>query len=736
MRKRNQFFLGVLLLASFASSAHAEKRVALVVGNSAYQNVARLDNPTNDASLIADTLKELGFALVGGGAQLNLEKAALDTAVQSFSKQIQGADVALFYYAGHGVQVRGSNYLVPINANPTREADVDFQMLDVGLVLNQMQGSGTRLNLVILDACRNNPFGGRGLRSSDGGLAQIRAPEGTLISYATQPGSVAQDGDDGHSPYSKALAGTVRRAGLDIFQTFNEVGLVVKRSTGGSQQPWVSSSPIDGNFYFVSPPDKSSVAPQQQESRLTEPSDPLRLDLVTDCDRLAANPADPQRPRGIVGVRPYQINIVPALSACNAAQRQFPDVARFNYQAGRIATIQKDYPLARELYEKAARKGYPASYMNLGIMYAQGNGVQKDYAEARKWYDKALAAGDPAAMNNIGVLYEKGYGVAQDYAEAFAWYEKAATQGVALSMANLAALYRDGKGTSRNLIEARKWYERAAAEGEPAGMNGLGHLYEQGNGVPKDFAGARNWYEKAAAEGSAPALVNIGNLYRDGNGVDKDYAAARKWYEKAAGFGESGGMGMNNIGALYFNGQGVPKNFVEARKWYEKAAAAEVPIAMSNLGYLYRDGNGAPKDSNEARKWFEKAAAAGDPNGMNARGYLSEIGNGVPQDYVEARRWYEKAAAAGQSNALANLGNLYRDGHGVAKDYVEARNWYEKAAAAGRPYAMANLGFFYERGLGVPKDIAQARKWYELAAAAGDESAKASLKRLDSGAQK
>jgi uncharacterized caspase-like protein len=249
MRKRNLIFLCALLpLLSFASSAHAEKRVALVVGNSAYQNVARLDNPANDASLIADTLKELGFALVGGGAQLNLEKAALDTAVQSFSKQIQGADVALFYYAGHGVQVRGSNYLVPVNANPTREADVDFQMLDVGLVLNQMQGSGTRLNLVILDACRNNPFGGRGLRSSDGGLAQIRAPEGTLISYATQPGSVAQDGDDGHSPYTKALAGTVRRAGLDIFQTFNEVGLVVKRSTGGSQQPWVSSSPIDGNF--------------------------------------------------------------------------------------------------------------------------------------------------------------------------------------------------------------------------------------------------------------------------------------------------------------------------------------------------------------------------------------------------------------------------------------------------------------------------------------------------------
>src|SRR5476649_2328600 len=242
-----------LLSLLSVSPASAERRIALVVGNSAYQNIARLDNPRNDATLMAETLSGLGFTLIGGSAQLDLDKAALDTDVQNFGRQIQGADVALFYYAGHGVQVNGANYLVPVGANPTREADVDFQMVDVNLVLRQMQGSGTRLNVVILDACRNNPFGGRGLRSADGGLAQLRAPEGTLISYATQPGSVAQDGSDGHSPYTKALATTIKQAGLDIFQTFNQVGLSVKRQTGGSQQPWVSSSPIDGSFYFVAP---------------------------------------------------------------------------------------------------------------------------------------------------------------------------------------------------------------------------------------------------------------------------------------------------------------------------------------------------------------------------------------------------------------------------------------------------------------------------------------------------
>jgi len=270
--------LMAVLTLVFAAPAFAEKRIALVVGNSAYQNVTRLDNPKNDAKLMADTLGSLGFTLIGGRAQLDLDKSALDTAVQNFGRQIQGADVALFYYAGHGVQVSGLNYLVPVGANPTREADVDFQMVDINLVLRQMQGSGTRLNMVILDACRNNPFGVRGLRASEGGLAQMRAPEGTLISYATQPGSVAQDGRDGHSPYTKALAATIRLAGLDIFQTFNQVGLAVKRETGGAQQPWVSSSPIDGTFYFVPPVVSASpqvAAPPLQEARL---ADALRPD--------------------------------------------------------------------------------------------------------------------------------------------------------------------------------------------------------------------------------------------------------------------------------------------------------------------------------------------------------------------------------------------------------------------------------------------------------------------------
>ncbi|NVO14658.1 MAG: caspase family protein [Rhodoplanes sp.] len=231
--------------------ARSETRVALVVGNSAYRHIPALDNPANDARLMATTLRSLGFSLVDDGPQLDVDKARLDALVQAFGELAQGADVALFYYAGHGMQVRGANYLVPVGANPTKEADVDFQMLDAGLVLRQMESAGTRLNFVILDACRNNPFGGRGLRSTGTGLAQMRAPEGTLISYATQPGNVALDGRDGNSPYTRSLAQTISRPGLDVFQTFNEVGLAVMQATGNTQQPWLASSPLRGSFYFA-----------------------------------------------------------------------------------------------------------------------------------------------------------------------------------------------------------------------------------------------------------------------------------------------------------------------------------------------------------------------------------------------------------------------------------------------------------------------------------------------------
>ena len=243
---------------------------------------------------------------------------------------------------------------------------------------------------------------------------------------------------------------------------------------------------------------------QQPVANATKMSDPLRLDLVTDCDRLAALPGDPDVPQGVTGVlMAAQIDIVPALTACDAALRQYPDVVRFTFQVGRIAYAQKDYGQTRELFEKAA------------------------------------AAGSKGAMNGLGNLYQRGNGVLQDYTQALNWYQKAAAAGVTSSFANVGIFYFNGWSVPKDYVEARQWYEKAAAAGQAnaAAMNNLGLLYENGNGVAQDYAAARTWYEKAAAAGSAVAMNNLGSIYYNGNGVPKDYDRARTWYVKAAAAG-------------------------------------------------------------------------------------------------------------------------------------------------------------------------------------------------------
>ena len=240
-----------------------EERVALAVGMSHYQHISPLENPKNDAQLMAETLKKLGFALVGDKAQIDLNRQQLEEAIRTFGRNSAGADVALFYYAGHAVQAEGTNWLAPVTANPNSLADLDFEMIPLDLMLRQMEEWKPKLKIVVLDACRNNPFKFAGYRAATGGLAEPKnVPLGMLISYATAPGSVAQDGTGGHSPYTRALARAMTTPGMDVFAVFNEVQVQVAHATADEQQPWISHSPIDGDFFFIPIPPGSTVTIQ------------------------------------------------------------------------------------------------------------------------------------------------------------------------------------------------------------------------------------------------------------------------------------------------------------------------------------------------------------------------------------------------------------------------------------------------------------------------------------------
>ncbi|HEY4164335.1 MAG TPA: caspase family protein, partial [Dongiaceae bacterium] len=199
---------GLCLLGQglIAHSAEAEPRVALVIGNSNYgKEIGSLPNPANDAGLIAQALQQAGFQVI---KVVDADQKKMKRAIADFGDKLAAAGpeaTGLFFYAGHGVQVRGMNYLVPIGADISKEADVDIESVSADTILQQMEFAGSRVNIVILDACRNNPLG-RSVRSLTRGLAPMDATQGTFVAYSTAPGQVASDGSGRDSPYSAALA--------------------------------------------------------------------------------------------------------------------------------------------------------------------------------------------------------------------------------------------------------------------------------------------------------------------------------------------------------------------------------------------------------------------------------------------------------------------------------------------------------------------------------------------------
>ncbi|POF31617.1 caspase family protein [Roseibium marinum] len=255
-------FLFLVLFLS-ATVAQAERKVALVIGNSGYENVARLKNPDNDARSMSGKLTDLGFD-VTTGVDLNLRD--MRKTVREFIRKLEGADLALFFYAGHGLQVKGDNYLVPVDAQLGSHLDLDFEAMPANLVLNAMEQS-TKVNLVFLDACRNNPFTenlARSMGTRSGavgrGLAKIGSGVGSLISFATQPGNVALDGDGKNSPFTTALLKHLGTPGQDITRDLVMVRRDVLAATNGQQVPWDNSSltgeVILKQMEIVKPPEK------------------------------------------------------------------------------------------------------------------------------------------------------------------------------------------------------------------------------------------------------------------------------------------------------------------------------------------------------------------------------------------------------------------------------------------------------------------------------------------------
>jgi carboxyl-terminal processing protease len=271
-------FAGLCLLAVAVSSAEAEPRVALVIGNSNYgPEIGKLPNPANDAALMTSALKKTGFDVI---TVTNVDQKAMKRAIAQFGDKLANAGptaTGLFYYAGHGIQVQGINYLIPTDAHIQKEADVSIESITADDVMKQMEFASNAVNIIILDACRNNPIS-RSMRSATRGLAPMQSDSvrGTFVAYSTAPGKTAADGTGQNSPYSQALASAIVQPGVGIEEIFRDVRGKVMQATDDQQIPWDSSS-LTAPFYFkptsatvAAPVAAPALSPAEAEKRVWE----------------------------------------------------------------------------------------------------------------------------------------------------------------------------------------------------------------------------------------------------------------------------------------------------------------------------------------------------------------------------------------------------------------------------------------------------------------------------------
>jgi uncharacterized caspase-like protein len=266
-----------LVLAGFGAASASPRRVALVIGNSAYQHAPTLENPVRDARAIHEKLASLGFEVVAG---YDLTKAETQAAIAKFAEAARGGDIALFFYAGHGMQVGGVNYLVPVDAALKDEISLDFEAVQMDFIWRQMSRA-TKVRIVFLDACRDNPLArilaaGGSAAQPGGGLAEMQIENtgagGALIAFSTSPGHVAYDGANGHSPFTTALLAHLADPDLPLTSVMTRVTGDVLKTTSGQQRPWVNVSLTDDVMLnraappLVTPPLAAATPPADQEA--------------------------------------------------------------------------------------------------------------------------------------------------------------------------------------------------------------------------------------------------------------------------------------------------------------------------------------------------------------------------------------------------------------------------------------------------------------------------------------
>jgi len=744
------------------------RRLALVIGNKDYA-WKPLANPVNDATDVAAALERDGFK-VRLATNLRFRDPSptreMKSVVRQFVESVHKNDFAFVYYSGHGVEVRGTNYLLPVDlpADATAGTIRDEAIAAQDLV-SDIQDQGASVSVLVLDACRSNPIHATGDRAMlSGGLSRMDPGHGTLVVFPTQAGQTASDNSNSRNGlFTQYLLPALAQKGVRLDDAIRDAASQMVHDTGGMQTPalyglldnpvFLASAPAPVN---VNPapyePDaaleawnaiKDTHNPQDFDDFITAfPQSPYAASARLVANRLrrqiAASAVPSQPSRGSPDIPHPAANEGPSTLVVNcdlACNWQVDGVSQGTIQPGDTARLQVtpgDHMLIAttadgrdRITQTVTAIGGTSKVVSLSLKQARDGRVanvkaaadrgmslfnQKDYAKALPALQEACSGGDAASCRSAGFLYSKGLGLAQDYKRA------------------------------------ADFYKQSCDMGDMPGCLNLGYLFKRGLGVIQDYSKATALYKQACDGEELLACDTLGLMYVNAEGVAQDNALAFSLFKKACDGGEL--IGCTSQGAMYVNATGVAQDYAQAFSLFKRACDGNNMLGCRNLGEMYRSGRSVPVDLEKARQLYDQACKAGDNDGCKILASITSndaatktVASSPPsiasssstaktaadrgmtyynqKDYVNALPALQQACSALDGTSCRLLGFLYFKGLAVTQDFAKSADYFKKGCDHGDQGGCNNLGTLYEHGQGVTQDNAKALALYKQACDGG-----------------
>ncbi|RUX32388.1 peptidase C14 caspase catalytic subunit p20 [Mesorhizobium sp. M2A.F.Ca.ET.042.01.1.1] len=755
MLRRYALIAALIVVGLTTVQAQADRRVALVIGNSQYREIPALKNPDKDAEDVSNTFRLAGFDVF---VAKDLTKLQFEKEFRNYLAAADGADLAIVYYSGHGFQIGGENFLIPVDASLKAAADIEVQAVKLDDVLQQLRAK-SKIQVIILDACRNNPFPRKDywlrdqlIAAGGTGLAQVKSSLNTLIAFATEPGAVAYDGSGDLSPFSSAFSRRALAPNQEIRSVMAAVRRDVVETTKGAQVPWENSSLID-EVVLMRRASRPALPPVLEK---TVPSGvgPVALDLPV--------PVDVDG-----GAVTISIERPPALGRLMLDGK--PIATGQPIEGKDLPRLQMDVPKGADAEDQVDMLAYAThdewgggSQGILVFRVKNGNGTagkqlvaSLESEQKQQVVERGIhIAGAAEAIENHDVDVPVGVGPVplkldlptKDPAVSVKLASYPATGTLSLPDRTLSPQssltadevdklrYEPQIGTVQPLIVGVE-ITADNTPSKPATMKLSPSVdpCDQKAGEPLDLQGVvpgllPNEIGAGAVDACQAAVKAYPDVARFHYELGRALLAAGKVDEAKKAIQDAADKGhvraVFELGYLNATGTGMPANRKQANTFYAAASDKGDPYGMTSWGRALFNGYGVDRDTGKGLDLLLKAAAMGHTYAMNdLAAIFTEGRNGVPADPARAVAFLKAGVERQDMYSMNLLGRNYLAGTGVEKDPKAALSLFQKSMDLGQPYAPGSLARMYRDGVGVQKDLAEAQRLFELATNRGDQSA-------------